>query len=647
MTTLQDQVECFLEILSFPLDICKRCHSFHLSLSSGLIPHFIRNVRMLWLGSLGLPILSPSQSCGLELMMNSLSDSSLRILRALRDEPWLTADQLGGWVQRSSTRLYAALQELLAQRLLQRLNPRCARMNLRAVYALTDRAVKRLAAQAQVEERAYRQRYSIARARHVEILWRIEMVCAVRDLVLELTRGAYSAQALGTLVQEVYPFRIKEKTIGLHGRARLVDGNGNALRIAVEWDDERLRVDVRRLLHLAEWLWQFREWEPDRNLPALLFVVANHERLEQVREMLWARMEFCGNLHAALLLTTRAHLREHGAHAPIWFSVERNAWQTFTQGQVWLPRAECPFQPLAGTRSGRIGGFVLERKGRETSRGLKNLLQLKLALSAQAKRVLLRLATRPLLSVQQLAWLMQEHPDRVSKALQELRRMGLAERLEHQRTRRYLLSPLGTQYEAAEAGFGRGVKRYLKASGGRSGVKRLVFHLAHTIATNDFFLAWVNLARERNIRFEWFSEIESARYFRYGSTWHRFLPDGRGVWHGQGEPFRFVVEIDRTRESAVNLQAKFNEYFYWQLWRMSQRQAEPDPHVLVVTTSWTQAEHIFRLMEQARRKIFPRYLLWVTTFGVLSEDRLDNAIWLSNAGHAGLQRLPCFSESSL
>jgi hypothetical protein len=122
------------------------------------------------------------------------------------------------------------------------------------------------------------------------------------------------------------------------------------------------------------------------------------------------------------------------------------------------------------------------------------------------------------------------------------------------------------------------------------------------------------------------SEIESAHYFKYGSTWHRFLPDRRGVWHGKGEPFRFVVEIDRTRESAANLSAKFDEYFCWQLWRMSQRQQEPDPNVVVVTTSWTQAEVIERLLERARRKIMPGYPLWVTTFEALREHKLDEPI---------------------
>lgn len=585
---------------------------------------------------------SAFQSFALELIMVSISNSLLCILRALRDEPWLTADQLVRWVQRSSTRLYADLQALLKLRMVQRLNPRCARLDLRALYALTDLGVKMLAVQTSVDERTYSQRYAISRARHVEILWRIEMVCAVRDCLLESARGENSVQAVRTLVHEAYFYRMKQSTIKLDGRARLVDKNGSALRIVVEWDNERLRLDAQRLLRLGEWLWQFREWEPERDLPALLFVLANDTRLQEFWELLHTRMEFGGNLRAALLLTTRAHLRERGMNAPVWFSVEQNAWRTFTEGQAWLPAEECRFHWIGNARSGRIGHFSLSSKRVETVRGLEHLLALNLALSAQAKRVLLRIATRPLLSVEQLAWIMQAHPDRVSKALQELARARLVEGIAHQRTRRYMPTPLGTRYEAAEMGFGRAVKRYLKRTGGRSGIKRLVFHLEHTIATNDFFLAWIKLARERAVRFEWFSEIESTRYFKYGSQWHRFLPDGRGVWHGAGEAFRFVVEIDRTRESAVNLRNKFNEYFYWQMWRMSQCHAEPDPHVLVVTTSWTQAEHIFRLVEKARRKIFPRYPLWVTTFEALQTDKLVERIWQSNLREPGLHYLPCF-----
>lgn len=573
-----------------------------------------------------------------------LSDSCFRILNILRAEPWLTADQLSRWAGRSLTRLYADLKILLQQGLVQRVNPRCVQMKLRAVYALTDRAIKVLAEKDQLDERTYRQRFLVSRARHLEILWRIEQVCSVRDLLLELHTQGRRLQCANTLVREPYSYRGRQQVIQLQGRARILNQEGNALRVAVEWDNPRLRFDWKRLREFSEWLWQFWDWEPDRDLPVILFVAANDARLEQLRDLLFSRADFCLNLYAALLVTTVERWVEHGANAPIWLSVEKNQWQSFTDHQAWIPQADCQFYVVRDAHSARIGKFQWNGKQQEKLSESERLLQLKLALSVQAKRVLLRIATRPLLSVEQLAWLLQEHPDRVSKALRELFRAGLVKEFAYQRTHRYLLSEQGTRYEAAEHGFGRAVKRYLRRTGGRSGVRRLAFHLEHTIAANDFFLEWVRLAREQKVEFEWFSEIESARYFKYGSTWHRFLPDGRGVWYGNGEPFRFVVEMDRTRESRANLRAKFNEYFYWQLWRMSQRHEAPDPHILVVTTSWTQAKVIAKLLERARHKIMPRYPLWVTTFNRLDEHTIDAPIWQSNLGKAGLCRLPCFVE---
>lgn len=572
------------------------------------------------------------------------ANSLLRILNILRAEPWLTADQLIRWTGRSTPRLYADLKLLFQQGLVQRVNPRCLTIHLRAIYALTDRGVRQLAARQAMDEKTYRERFRVSRARHLAILWRIEQVCPIRELLLDFNIAGKTVEFPSTLVREPYLYRGKQQVIELQGCARLVNEMGNALRIAVEWDNAHLKFDRKRLQEFAEWLWQFRDWEPDRNLPALLYVVANQARLEQLWDLLHSRMEFGGNLFSALFLTTLDRLIERGAYAPIWLSVEKNHWQNFTDNQAWIPQEECELWRVRDRHHSRIGKFQWCGKKQEKLSESERLLQLKLSLSVQAKRVLMRIATRPLLSVEQLARLMQEHPDRVSKALRDLFRVGLVRGLRYQRTHRYLLSARGTRYEAAEQGFGRAVKRYLRRTGGRSGVKRLVFHLKHTIAANDFFLAWMRLARERKVKFEWFSEIVSARYFQYGSTWHRFLPDGRGVWHGKGEPFLFVVEIDRTRESPTNLGAKFDEYFYWQLWRMSQRQEEPDPNILVVTTSWTQATVIAELLERSRRKIMPAYPLWVTTFEALQAHGLNGAIWQSNRT-SGLHHLPCFFEA--
>ncbi len=419
--------------------------------------------------------------------MVSLSDSMFRLLFVLCREPWLTAQQLAIWTNRSLSRVYADLNYLLRYSFLQRVNPRCADLDVHFLYAVTDRSVKILAQRRSMEERAFRQTLHATRARHLEILWRIESVWAVRECLLGLRKGEYAVQNIGTLEREALSFHMQEKVFQFHGRARLVDANGKALRVVVEWDNARVRVERKRLFALAEWAWHYHDWEPKPNMPMVLAVLANDARLNEVWDVVCSHMEFAGPLHSTLLLTTIERLYARGAFAPIWLSVARNEWQRLTAHQYWLPKEESSFFMLRETASGRIGKFTFAAKNVETLPPSQRLLHLNLTLSAQAKRVLRRIATRPLLSVQQLAWLMWENSDRVSKALQELLRAELVKGVAFQRTRRYTLTSFGTEYEAAEAGFGRGVKRYLKASGGRSGVKRLVFHLEHTIASNDFF----------------------------------------------------------------------------------------------------------------------------------------------------------------
>ena len=149
------------------------------------------------------------------------------------------------------------------------------------------------------------------------------------------------------------------------------------------------------------------------------------------------------------------------------------------------------------------------------------------------------------------------------------------------------------------------------------------------------------LARQNQIHFEWWSEIECAHYFRRGSELHRVLPDGEGVWHQGEESFRFLVEMDRTRESPQNLRAKFDEYFQWQIWRHAKSRWESDPDLLFVTTGWTQAHVIMQVMQERSYGVLPLYPLWVTTFESVARHGIEGWIWQSPEGE-GFFRLPCF-----
>lgn len=576
--------------------------------------------------------------------MSQLSLLQVQILTALRAAPWTTVDQLARRANRSVARVYADLQLLLAGGLVQRVNPRSPHFELRAVYALTDRAVRALASRAGMEERAYRERYAISRTCHAELLWRIELVWRVREIGLGLTSKGWSLESFHVLRRVSYRLRYEEKTIQFHGCGKLVQQDGNTLPFVVEWDDGKWVWDLNRLGQFSEWLDPYWFHDKETNYPCVLIVTANRARLDALWNILHEPAHRWMWKAPALHLTTQEKVERHGPHGKIWLDVERNQWKRWYDEEPRYPKTYLPFSIVSLARHGRIGNFESQPDSAKPVSTPERLLRLKVSLSAQAKRVLLRVATRPLLSVSELAWLMSEHPDRVGKALQELVQGGLVEQFEHAGTHRHILTSLGTRYEAAEQGYGRAVKQYLRRSGGRSGVKRLKYHFEHTIATNDFFLAWVRLARAKEIRFEWRSELECARYFRRGSTLHRLLPDGEGIWHAGDQPFHFLVEIDRSRESPQNLAAKFEEYFQWRHWREARSPWEPDPDLLFVTTSWNQAKVIAEAMQERSYGVFQVYPLWVTTFEAVTEHGLNGWIWRYGPKSEGFCRLPCFVE---
>lgn len=516
-------------------------------------------------------------------------------------------------------------------------------MELRSVYALTDRAASRLAAQNGVCEPEFRLRHLLTRARHADLLWNLERVCSIRDFLLRLPRSMFQPGMARTLAHVELVYRNMRKSLTLHAAGALQFGEGQGLPFVIEWELAHLPFDARRLRALAEWHNSYFEWIVQRSVPVLLFVVPNRPRLEQVWEVLESTHPSSWRV-SGVYLTTLAQLERQNPLAQIWLSASSGKWECWHETEPAHPLAQCGFAFKAGSSRAKIGQFSTVPATELTKGRERTLLDLKLGLSAQAKRVLQVVARRPFLAVGEVAWLSGENADRVGKALKELEQSELVEQFRHATTQRYQLTEKGMQYEAAEAGYGRAVKRYHRVCGGRSGIKRLAFHLEHTIAINNFFLRWLRLARERGCRFEWVGELESARFFKHGSQWHRFLPDGQGIWHGKdGQIFRFVLELDRTRESFRNLVAKFNTYWWWRVWR-ELHTTESEPHILAVTTSWTQADVIL----SAERAAFPKceapYSTWVNTFEELEARGLEGADWLWNGDHNRMRRLPCFAS---
>jgi DNA-binding PadR family transcriptional regulator len=588
--------------------------------------------------------------------MIDLTPPQFSILDLLSHQPWFTPHQLSLWFRHSKTRIYSDLECLLAQRLVQRLNPRSASLANRAVYALTDRGVRALAESANVEPKVLRVSRQLSRARHIQLLWVIERVCRVRDLMLELERDNQGLSGVAVEVEERVFEQGQEHVLHLHGRGMLRGGGEQMLPFVVEWELEEGPITIRRLTDFV--LWQhaprFLGEEGESYYPQLLFVVPRFERISELYRVL---VQICVRNGMTPLppafFTTAEWLKQRGVHAPIWFSIYADHWGAVFDGVSAMPTSVRVFSPVSTRpehRSGTIGTFRAKAIEDQPARSSTDLLQFKLQLAPQAKRVLQEVAVHPLLTAEELAFLRNADPERVEREVKQLAQWELIRAYAKKGRCYYTLAILGLRYLTAAAGYGRAVRAYARQRGLRGGTRRLLFHFQHTRVTNAFFLGWMRLAREQGATFRWDSELASQRYFREqdqryrGGTFrlHSFLPDGSGVWERNGEWFRSVVEIDRTHESMKNLIAKFGEYYAWQQWREREWRDRRVVHVLVVTTGWKRSQTIREANERACPSGAMPLVLWVTTFGAIGQSGMDAPIWRSTEQRQERLRLPCF-----
>lgn len=569
----------------------------------------------------------------------------MQILQLLAQEPWLTPEQIVRWHVRGASRVHADLNHLLQAKMVQRVNPRSGWISARAVFGLTDRGVDVLASQQNVDVTTYRRRNGISRARHTLLLWRLERVWNVRNLLLALDRSEYHVKMLKTEVDECYAVKEQHGILHVHGRGMLAHDDSWFLPFLVEWDAWNEPTDRKRLARFNRWLKdaRFHTFGFEKNLPILLIVAADAWRLHEIWDVYVSAPREYGAVAPPMYLTTAQLLRTRGANDAIWFSSETHEWGQVFSDARWQEHEPKVFLSSQPTQASKIGAYQEKTIADNAKLTAAHLLQWKLALSPVAKRVLHWVLRYPLLSADEIAWVGDETRWRVQKELKTVAENGLVTSHEHEAARYFVITPNGWRYATAEAGQGRALRRFMKRRGSVRNVRRLVFHFAHTRATNVFFLKWKALARERGAYFECRAESECAVYFRWEGKLHAWLPDGMGIWMEKDRSFVFVVEMDRTRESSKNLSKKFLEYYLWEEWKASERIPGVVPEVLLITTSWQRAARVRTLFDASRlRPAFEPLSLWMTTFEAMEREGIAGAIWRHNADWENVTRLPCF-----
>jgi hypothetical protein len=180
-------------------------------------------------------------------------------------------------------------------------------------------------------------------------------------------------------------------------------------------------------------------------------------------------------------------------------------------------------------------------------------------------------------------------PSALAQVHEEPQGLGLAE-----------LTPLGRRVLAGWLGLsGPTAARHHGLSGGQDWAgrrRRLLRNLAHTLGTNDVFVALAAAARQAADR----GQHEELEEWRSAAACERRLckPDGYGRYRRGQVKLSFFLEYDRATERAASYAAKFDAYYRYRASPQAARDYAGFPSVLVVTTSET-AEH--RIAEAAAR----------------------------------------------
>jgi hypothetical protein len=166
--------------------------------------------------------------------------------------------------------------------------------------------------------------------------------------------------------------------------------------------------------------------------------------------------------------------------------------------------------------------------------------------------------------------------------------------------------------------------------------RRFLRTLAHTVGTNDVFVAFALAASETRRRggndelSEWRAAAACER--------QRCKPDGYGLYTRDGVGYGFLLEYDRSTESMRKYAAKFGAYYRYRDSGQAARDYDGFPMILFITTTASAED---RIAQQAYRASFARGtealpVLLSTTERISGHAQgVLGPIWRSPVGTAG------------
>jgi len=603
-----------------------------------------------------------------------LTEQQSKTLEALRDHPFLSRRQLELYLGCSGRTARRYLRELSQRGWIRRVNAHQPWMHTRSLATLTPAGIESLARDAGIPTDASVRQPAVQPARLDHLALLMERVFQLRTVFLWLQRPAtawnWQASTWDVEVEKLFSPKNKTFSIPFHGAALLQRTDGRWAFVVVEFDTRRTPVqkDRERWVRFVLAQDDARYWAKDKEelFPILVLIAQDEFRLQDYYALLRsAALARQLPLPRAYLTTiSEALTLRKDSTRPIWYSTisgRRTSLLFDTEGMAAPMPADVPWRKIEGANNRTITPIFLTRAASanaaqtaqpKSHQTVNDLATLALALDPLDRRLLDEIANHPLLTAEELGLVLRLSQWRVETSLRRLTQVNLiaayspppsenmattpvsSPREADAPQSHYLLATDGVRYLALISGFGASVKRYMRARGWGNGFEGLVRHWQHTHEGNAFFLQLAQIARKRDHKLVWLSELESRLYYEYGKRRHSFLPDGRGTYVVGKTRYEFALEIDRSRASQAKLTRKLAEYLACVNSNVLRGEGIELLRLLIVTNSWERAETIRRIAWREVQELKSDDLLpvFITTFDRLRASGAAGAIWLRVSG---------------
>jgi hypothetical protein len=603
-----------------------------------------------------------------------LTEQQRMALEALHDHPFLSRRQLELYLGCSGRTARRYLLDLLHKGWIRRVNAHQPWMHTRSLATLTSSGIETLTRDAGIPTDASARQTAARQARLDHLALLMERVFQLRTVFLWFQRPAtawnWKASTWDVEVEKLFSAKNKTFSIPFHGAALMRRTDNRWAFVVVEFDTRRTPVQKDRDRWVRFILAQddARYWAKDKEelFPILVLIAQDEFRLQDyyslLRSVALARQ--MPMPRAYLTTISEALTLRKDITRPIWYSTisgRRTSLLFDTEGiHAPLP-SDVPWRKIESANNRTITPIFLTRASSakasqeaqpKNHQTVNDLATLTLTLEPLDRRLLDEIANHPLLTAEELGLVLRLSQWRIEAGLRRLTQPNLIEvyspppnentAATHESSQReedaprshYLLATDGVRYLALISGFGASVKRYMRARGWGNGFEGLVRHWKHTHEGNAFFLQLAQIARKRQHKLIWLSELESRLYYEYGRRRHSFLPDGRGTYVVGKERYEFALEIDRSRASQSKLTRKLNEYLACVNSNVLRGEGIELLRLLVVTNSWERAETIRRIAWKEVQELKSDDILpiFITTFDRLHASGADGAIWLRVSG---------------